>query len=355
MKAMLTVVAILAVLMACGGDKTEVKGGDGATVTKLDVKTKANPLGPGGWTYEQLASVTQTLRRLPPGQYEVGANRSEEYPDRAPRHKVDIGEVRVGNVPITNVLYYLFVNDRKGYEDKAFWSEEGWKWRQENNITAPEGWDKIKDQIVPGSEAEANNFPATGVSYYEAEAFAKSMGCVKGHKNEACNYKNKTYADGKPIRLPTEFEFEVGSSLRGAPMQSVDKPCDGQSDRYPGNNPVNPVDVRVPGRKVKTAVIAFGASPCVGMVDVKGNILQWTQSEYKPYPGSTFQIPAPYQGWIVARGSDYASNDALKELTSRTPLDKRTRDERVGFRLAVEDPTYVDCIWSDIRINCKLD
>jgi formylglycine-generating enzyme required for sulfatase activity len=346
------IIGVLAVGVACGGGDDAADTSTTTVAKRTTTTFEQLPYGPGGWDFEILSSIAQTVRRVPPGEFMVGADREDEYPERSPRHKVAIAEIYIMNAPVDNKFYKKFVDDRNGYNDKAFWTKEGWDWRNANNITSPAGWEEIAGRLQ-SEDTEENRMPVVGVSFHEAQAFARSLGCVEGHEFEACGYKSKKYEDGSPIRLPSEEEFEVASSFQGAPNASETGDCSGQAERYPwGGEDFDRSRMAVGGRLNTVGVTPTGAAPCVGLMDVKGNILQWTTSVYKPYPGSSFTVPAPMADWIVARGADYEANDSMYELTSRTALAKQTRDRRVGFRLAVEDPTFVECIWSDIKLDC---
>ena len=78
---------------------------------------------------------------------------------------------------VTNEKYRAFIL-ADGYGNRAYWSEEGWKWKTENNIAGSGYWnDPTWNQA---------DHPVVEVSYYEAEAYAKWVG----------------------KRLPTEQEWE---------------------------------------------------------------------------------------------------------------------------------------------------
>ena len=74
------------------------------------------------------------------------------------------------------------------------------------------------------------------------------------------------------------------------------------------------------------------ASP-FGVLDMSGNVWQWCEDDYKPYPGHepTFQIPV---GAKVIRGGSFKSDKDHVTTTTRN-LDLATsRSPAIGFRCA---------------------
>ncbi len=90
------------------------------------------------------------------------------------KHRETIGH---GRYPVTNAEFGAFISPH-GYQNQTYWSQEGWRWKTENNIQGPEHWNDAKWNEPDHS--------VVGVSYYEAEAYA--------------NWAGK--------RLPTEQEWE---------------------------------------------------------------------------------------------------------------------------------------------------
>ena len=74
---------------------------------------------------------------------------------------------RLSRYPVTNAQYAVFLDD-KGYERPEFWSEAGWRWLEQARVNKPEYW-RHPDFSAP-------NQPVVGVSFWEAEAFARWAG-----------------------------------------------------------------------------------------------------------------------------------------------------------------------------------
>ena len=86
------------------------------------------------------------------------------------------------------------------------------------------------------------------------------------------------------------------------------------------------------GRTEAVGLRPGNASP-FGVIDMSGNVWEWTADDYKPYPGgtSTFEIPA---GAKVIRGGSFKSDKDHVTTTTRN-LDLATsRSPAIGFRCA---------------------
>jgi iron(II)-dependent oxidoreductase len=90
------------------------------------------------------------------------------YDNERPRHVVEVGAFAIGRVPVTGSAWEAFVADG-GYSRREWWSEAGWEFAR----------------TISPRHAESDA-PMSDLSWYEADAFARSVGA----------------------RLPTEFEWE---------------------------------------------------------------------------------------------------------------------------------------------------
>lgn len=96
------------------------------------------------------------------------------YDNERPRHVARTGAFQIARRPVTNASWLRF-SEGGGYERREWWSDEGWAWKQQYDIT--------HHPAVGDGHAQA---PVCHVSWFEADAFARA------HR----------------ARLPTEAEWE---------------------------------------------------------------------------------------------------------------------------------------------------
>lgn len=171
---------------------------------------------------------------IPAGEFLYGDDKRKENIDYS--FLIDV-------YPVTNSEYKKFV-EAGGYTNREmlekYWSEEGRRWREYNNITQPEYWNNEK--------WNQPDHPVVGVSYYEAEAYAGLAG----------------------KRLPTEKEWEKaarGTDGREYPWgNGFDKEkCNSAESFHRGTT--------------RVTLYPNGISP-YGCYDMAGNVWEWTSSRY---------------------------------------------------------------------------
>jgi iron(II)-dependent oxidoreductase len=116
---------------------------------------------------------------VPAGAFAMGAAESGfSYDNERPRHDVAVGAFRIARRPVTNATWLHFT-EGGGYQRREWWSDEGWAWKEDYDITH-----------CPDAEAGQPDAPVCHVSWFEADAFARSRGA----------------------RLPTEAEWEKAAT-----------------------------------------------------------------------------------------------------------------------------------------------
>jgi ergothioneine biosynthesis protein EgtB len=173
------------------------------------------------------------------GLAEIGHDgRGFAFDNETPRHRQYLGRRALASRPVTNAEYEGFIADG-GYRRPELWLSEGWDWINANAIEAPLYWapDDVarRSFTLHGVLPLAPNAPVCHVSLFEADAYARWAGA----------------------RLPTEAEWEAAAA-----------------------------SVPVEGHFAEDGV--FEPQPARGrarIVQLFGDVWEWTQSAYAPYPG----------------------------------------------------------------------
>jgi serine/threonine protein kinase/formylglycine-generating enzyme required for sulfatase activity len=211
---------------------------------------------------------------VPSGPFPLGAD--DGFKTEGPRHRSETGAYYISVKAVTRGDYAKFLED----EGTRLHNKHCHKDEPRGKDHKPDNWTKD----LPKNE------PVTGVDWYDAVAYSRWAG----------------------LRLPTETEWE-----KAAGYQSDED----RARRYPWGDLPDPdaKDVSFFG------VQGMGRGP-----------VEWTQSHFEAYPGSTIKHPDFGTRFRVLRGgvlsSDYATmNSRTSSRHWRLPTD---RNSRVGFRCA---------------------
>ncbi len=245
------------------------------------------------------------LLAVPGGNFPLGADGDAfGYDNERPRHIARLKPFRIGRVPVTNGDWLNFVRDG-GYARPDWWTEAGWAWREAERIERPLNWlgEELEWRLPDGAAELDRQRPVIHVSWYEADAFARSRG----------------------LRLPTEVEWEAAATW------------DGRTKRAAAGA-ANLLETGILGT---TAVGSFpeSAAPC-GALGMLGDVWEWTTSEFRGYPGF---VAKPYREYSevffgpdhrVLRGGSFATSSGVVSPTFRNWDRPERRQIFAGVRLA---------------------
>ncbi len=270
--------------------------------------SSGNGHGPGGFTGLEMVEI-------PAGECTIGTGAAGfAYDNERPRHRTDVRGHLIGRTPITNATYLTFV-EGGGYERREWWSDEGWSWKEDYDITRPQSWtaDLRSEWRLSGLEPLHPNRPVVHISWFEADAFARA------HAG----------------RLPTEREWEKAATWDQEQQTARVHPW-GDGPAIPGVH-AN-LDQLAGGPEVAGSMLA-GASP-YGVLGMIGDVWEWTASDFGGYPG--FRA-FPYREYSEAffgsryktlRGGSWATRPRVATATFRNWDFPQRRQIFSGMRLA---------------------
>jgi iron(II)-dependent oxidoreductase len=161
--------------------------------------------------------------------------------DEKPQRQVYLSAFWIDVYPVTNARFGLFLA-AGGYEQPQWWTPEGWTWKCRRRIRQPLQWGE--------AGWDGPDQPVAGVSWYEADAYARWVG----------------------RRLPTDAEWE--KAARGT---------DGR--RYPWGDDWPTAQranfAQLIGRTTPVGLYPEGVSP-FGCYDMSGNVNNWIHDWYWP-------------------------------------------------------------------------
>jgi formylglycine-generating enzyme required for sulfatase activity len=261
---------------------------------------------------------------IPAGEFRMGSLADDNFAegDEKPQRVVYLPDFYIDKLEVANIEYKRFT-DATGYPPPEAWRDGNY----------PEG---------------ADFYPVTGVSWWEAAVYANWIG----------------------KRLPTEAEWE--KAARGTDAR-----------RFPWGDEFDLDFANVAKDLLPVASYFEGASP-YDVLNMAGNVAEWTASAYLPYPEIDLDVPDVFGGTSAApphqteevvqfhhvsdkelrAAEKYYKEDPLRQyFTMETLADSRPRVYRGGsinnysqfLRCANREKSKPVHRWYNIGFRCAMD
>ena len=231
--------------------------------------------------------------RIPEGKVTL---KSGGYLDKDTTFTVPTFEI--AKYPCTNAQFKLFV-DAGGYDEKRWWTDDGWAERQYNNWIPP-----LYSKLSMWNGAD---YPVVYVSWYEAVAF--------------CLWLSET--TGEKIMLPTEQQWQRAA----------------QGDKglmYPWGNEWNSslcnhsVELSESYQTTPVRQYEGKGDSLFGVTDMVGNVYEWCFTAYETGKTDLNGIDVR-----VIRGGSWTSDDIDSlSVVFRDFITPEIRNDYWGFRIA---------------------
>ncbi len=217
------------------------------------------------------------------------------YDIEGPPHRVFLEPYKLASRLVTNGDYIEFM-EAGGYQNPVLWLSDGWAIVEAQGWEAPIYWEKHDGTwclfTLSGLREVRKNEPASHISYYEADAYARWAGA----------------------RLPTETEWEAAA--QGVEMNG----------NFVESKVFHPVPLDHAAAETPAQLF--------------GDLWEWTSSHYSAYPGykPAESAVGEYNGkfmcnQFVLRGGSCATPQSHIRITYRNFFPATARWQFAGIRL----------------------
>ncbi len=265
---------------------------------------------PSNLRYEFGDAPSHRVVQIPAGAATLGARRDDipfGWDNEFDEHRVDVPAFEIDAHSVTNADFLEFIR-AGGYHSRELWSDEGWTWREKEQVEHPAFWAPVGttperalhrmrvDDWTWRGMFEFIPLPPSWpvyVSFAEAEAYA----CWRGR------------------RIPTEAEYHRAAF--GTP--------DGGERQYPWGDAA-PTAVHGNFDFLNWEPVPAGSRPAGasawGVHDLIGNGWEWTSTIFAPFPGFEAMTSYPEYSADFFDGLHYvmkgASPATARELVRRS-------------------------------------
>ena len=264
--------------------------------------------------------VPEGMVYIPGGTTQIGSTNG--LPDEQPPFMAEVASFFMDIHPVTVAQFGTFV-EATGFKTQA---------ERFGNaavlVGSPGQWQLVDGAtwqypLGPNEPKAEDDHPVTQVSWNDAVAY--------------CEWAGK--------RLPTEIEWE--HAARGA-QNRPHRYAWGNELVVDGNHQANTWQGQFPyfntiedGQPYTSKVGHFGKTD-LGLTDMGGNVWEWTQNWYRPYPERELPYTATEQSEKVQRGGSFLCNPSWchgYRVSSRSHSTPETSLFHVGFRAVKDIPS----------------
>ena len=248
----------------------------------------------------------------------MGSESDDAAIRESPVHEVVIASYWIDRTEVTNAQFSAFMTFT-GHETIAEQEAGGYGYLADSDY----GTGYIKGatwQHPQGSGSDLSgldNHPVVPVSWVDANAFCAWR---DAHLPTEAEWE-------KAARGTTERIYPWGNEFDGTKVNFCEKKCPD----------VNWKDESVDdGYRLTAPVGSYpnGASP-YNALDMSGNVAEWTDSPYDPYPGNTEYIGDDNTQIMVFRGGSWFSESWSMRSSFRNWVSTEDRSDSIGFRCAI--------------------
>lgn len=213
-----------------------------------------------------------------------------------PAHPMDVQTFYLDKTEVSNAQYEEFINS--------------------SGHAPPEHW---QGATPPPNAALV---PVTNVTYLDATSY--------------CDWRTSQRNDGFVYRLPTEEEWEYAARGKEAGRPAAPLNLYPWGDIWQ-DGLANTKEARL-DRPRNVDAYPNGQSP-FGVLNLAGNVYEWTKSDFNHYPGSDQPTPTPPGGqgtYQVVRGGYFGRQKEFATTTNRVWAGPEDKGPKLGFRCAAE-------------------